>query len=64
MIHEHGYARVVTVGRKLPVSGEGIVVAATWGGSGSVSIGGISPLGKEGADPVHEPEYHYTHLET
>ena len=38
----------VTAERKLPVSGEMIVVAAASGGSGTVTIGGISPAGGEG----------------
>ena len=38
----------VTVERNLPFSGEGAVVAAAWGRSGSVLIGGISPTGGEG----------------
>jgi hypothetical protein len=38
----------VPVERKLSLSGEATVVAAASGGSGSVSIGGISPTGGEG----------------
>ena len=38
----------VTIERKLSVSGEATVVAAASGGSGSVSIGGMSPTGGEG----------------
>jgi len=52
-LHRRGSARMgtsggVTVERKLSVSGEATVVAAASGGSGSVSIGGISPTGGEG----------------
>jgi len=38
----------VTVERKVSVSGEVTIVAAASGGSGGVSIGGISPTGGEG----------------
>ena len=38
----------VAIERKLSVSGEATVVAAASGGSGSVSIGGVSPTGGEG----------------
>ena len=38
----------VTAERKLPVSGETTVVAAASSGSGTVTIGGISPTGGEG----------------